>query len=86
MRGTQKGGSPPPPTAGATTETVSRPDPGLARGKWEAPAWAFWLTLALILIGAGIYVAARMGALGKIFRKSPPPEPTAPVSRRSGRP
>ena len=45
------------------TETVTRPDPGLARGKWEAPAWAFWLALALIVVGTAVYVLRRMGML-----------------------
>jgi hypothetical protein len=45
------------------TETVTRPDPGLARGKWEAPAWAFWRALALIAIGTTAYVLRRMGML-----------------------
>ena len=55
-------------TGGATSpdvgmEIVTRPDPGLARGKWEAPAWVFWVILALILLGAAAYVARRMGVL-----------------------
>ena len=45
------------------TETVTRPDPGLARGKWEAPAWAFWLALALVVVGTAAYVLRRMGML-----------------------
>jgi hypothetical protein len=45
------------------TETVTRPDPGLARGKWEAPAWAFWVALAVILVGTTLYVLRRMGIL-----------------------
>ena len=45
------------------TETVTRPDPGLARGKWEAPAWAFWLALVLIAVGTAIYVLRRTGML-----------------------
>jgi hypothetical protein len=45
------------------TETVTRPDPGLARGKWEAPAWAFWLALALIVAFTAAYVLRRMGML-----------------------
>lgn len=45
------------------TETVTRPDPGLARGKWEAPAWAFWVMLAVVLIGTALYVLRRMGML-----------------------
>jgi len=44
-------------------ETVTRPDPGLARGKWEAPAWAFWVALALVLVGTTLYVLKRMGML-----------------------
>lgn len=72
----------PAPTA---TETVSRPEPGLARGKWEAPAWAFWVALAVIVAGVGLYVAGRMGMLGRIIKKAPPPE-AAPVSKRGKRP
>ena len=45
------------------TETVTRPDPGLARGQWEAPAWAFWLALALVMVGTAAYVLRRMGML-----------------------
>ena len=45
------------------TETVTRPDPGLARGKWEAPAWAFWLALAVVLVGTTLYVLRRAGVL-----------------------
>jgi hypothetical protein len=45
------------------TETVTRPDPGLARGKWEAPAWAFWLALALLVVGTTLYVLRRLGML-----------------------
>ena len=45
------------------TETISRPDPGLARGKWEAPAWAFWVVLAVIAVGTTLYVLRRMGIL-----------------------
>ncbi len=53
------------------TETVSRPDPGLARGKWEAPPWAFWLALALIVVGTTLYVLRRMSMLR--FGKGPQP-------------
>lgn len=45
------------------TETVTRPDPGLARGKWEAPAWAFWVALAVVLAFTTLYVLKRMGML-----------------------
>lgn len=50
----------PAPTA---TETVTRPEPGLARGKWEAPAWVFWVMLAIVVLGAGAYLLHRMGLL-----------------------
>ena len=45
------------------TETVTRPDPGLARGTWEAPVWSFWLMLALIVVGTAVYVLRRLGLL-----------------------
>jgi len=51
------------PAARDGTETVTRPEPGLARGKWEAPAWAFWAALAVVLVGSTLYVLRRMGML-----------------------
>lgn len=56
--------------ASQPTETVTRPDPGLARGKWEAPAWAFWVVLAVVVLGATLYVLRRMGVL-KLPASSP---------------
>lgn len=50
------------PTASAT-ELVTRPEPGLARGRWEAPAWMFWLVLVLVVTGAALYVLLRTGVL-----------------------
>jgi hypothetical protein len=50
-------------TSWQPTETVTRPDPGLARGKWEAPAWVFWTILAVATIAAALYVLRRMGIL-----------------------
>ena len=63
--------SAPAPTSGpaesapapTTTEIVTRPEPGLARGKWEAPAWVFWVMLALVILGAAAYVLRRLGIL-----------------------
>ena len=52
------------------TETVTRPDPGLARGQWEAPAWAFWLALALVVVGTAAYVLRRMGMLRRASNAS----------------
>ena len=50
----------PAPTA---TEIVTRPDPGLARGAWEAPVWIFWVLLALVVLGAAAYALRRAGIL-----------------------
>ena len=64
----------PAPTA---TEIVTRPDPGLARGKWEAPAWVFWAMLGVILVGSLAYVLRRMGFLSgtkkAVESNTPPP-------------
>jgi hypothetical protein len=47
------------PQAGATSgERVERPDPGLARGRWEAPPYVFYGVAAATLIG-GVTVAIR---------------------------
>jgi len=46
------------------TETLLRPDPdSLARGVWEAPAWAFYVAGAVVVVAAVLYVAARLGLL-----------------------
>ncbi|HVJ91356.1 MAG TPA: hypothetical protein VM580_16240 [Labilithrix sp.] len=66
----------PAPTA---TEIVTRPEPGLARGKWEAPAWAFWVILALVVLGAAAYFVRRLGVLR--FGEGKNGEPTPPSSR-----
>ena len=50
----------PAPTA---TEIVTRPEQGLARGQWEAPAWVFWVMLAVVLLGAAAYLLHRLGIL-----------------------
>jgi hypothetical protein len=72
----------PASAAPTATETVTRPDPGVARGKWEAPPWAFWLVLAVVVIGFGLYVAGRMGLLGRLMKKK---ADEAPVSKRGVR-
>jgi hypothetical protein len=40
------------------------PETGLARGRWEAPAWAFWVVAAAALVGglAWLLVSLRMRA------------------------
>jgi hypothetical protein len=50
-----------PVPASPPTEVVTRPEPGLARGLWEAPAWAFWVGLAAALGLAGAYLLYRLG-------------------------
>jgi hypothetical protein len=46
----------------APTESVQRPDGGLAAGRWEAPPWAFVLVAALAVAGslAWLAIALRM--------------------------
>jgi hypothetical protein len=41
------------------SETVTRPDPGLARGKWEAPGWVLWTILAVATITVVLYLVER---------------------------
>jgi hypothetical protein len=57
------------PAEPSATETVTRPEPGLARGAWEAPAWAFWLALALVVLAGAAYLLRRLGLL-RLPRKS----------------
>lgn len=68
--GPQPSGPTPAPTpatasspAPAATETVVRPEPGLARGAWEAPAWALWVALFAILAASTAYLLRRLGVL-----------------------
>ena len=53
-------------TAATSTEIVHRPEPGsgLARGKWEAPPWAFYATAGLVVVLAALYLFRRAGLLG----------------------
>ncbi len=48
---------PPPVTP---PEVVHRPDPGLARGLWEAPPSAFYLALGILLVAALLYLSLRL--------------------------
>jgi hypothetical protein len=42
------------------TEVVERPPPGtVARGVWEAPAWAFYAALVVVFLAAVLYVLRR---------------------------
>jgi hypothetical protein len=51
------------PPGPQTGEIVHRPDPGLARGKWEAPSWAFLAVAAFAVVITLLYVLARTGKL-----------------------
>ncbi len=51
------------PPGPQTGEIVHRPDPGLARGKWEAPSWAFLAIAAFAVVLTLLYVLARTGKL-----------------------
>lgn len=63
--------APAPSSSAGPTETVTRPDPGLARGVWEAPPWAFWTALGLILLAATAYALVRAGVLRRPTPKTP---------------
>jgi hypothetical protein len=42
---------------GSSTVFVERPEAGLARGRWEAPAWMFYLVAAVAVVGSVIWAA-----------------------------
>jgi hypothetical protein len=46
-----------PEPAPTPSETVQRPDGGLARGRWEAPRWAFYVAAAAALLGGIVWLA-----------------------------
>jgi len=56
------------PSSTATSEVVHRPDSGLARGIWEASPSTFYLALGAILLGAALYLAARLGVWKRLRR------------------
>ena len=41
----------------ATGESIQRPDPGIARGRWEAPAWGFWVVAVAAMLGGLAWLA-----------------------------
>jgi len=57
--------------APAATETVTRPDAGLARGAWEAPAWAFWAALAGVVVFTTLFLLGRRGLLKRRTARGP---------------
>jgi hypothetical protein len=46
---------------------LTRPEPGLARGVWEAPRWVFFVVIAVILVTALVYGLARAGILRRLL-------------------
>jgi hypothetical protein len=60
----------PPSPSPSPSEVVTRPDPGLARGLWEAPASGLYLALAAVLLAAAVYLAVRLG-LRRRMRRAP---------------
>jgi hypothetical protein len=54
----------------STGETVERPEPGLARGRFEAPAWFFYAILLATLAGALAWaIAARTKRRRRLDRR-----------------
>ena len=51
-----------PTPAPSPSEIVERPDAGLARGRWEAPRWAFALIAALTILGGLVWLAITLRA------------------------
>jgi hypothetical protein len=62
-------------------ETLQRPEPGsLARGAWEAPAWAFYVAGGVVLLAALLYLYVTLyatlhaaGRAGLLRRRKPRP-------------
>jgi hypothetical protein len=53
---------PQPVLPSAPAEIVHRPDPGtLGRGAWEAPAWSFYVSAAVVVVAAALYAVVRLG-------------------------
>ena len=63
--------APEPPSAPG--EIVHRPDPGLARGVWEAPPSMFYAAGALAVVVGVVYVLHRRGLVR--FRRAPEEPP-----------
>lgn len=61
--GSASGGAGAPGPSSGPTEIVTRPEPGIARGVWEAPAWAFWGALGLLVVVTTLYALQRAGLL-----------------------
>ena len=44
------------------SETVERPEPGLARGRWEGPAWMFYAVAVAAVLGGLAWVVSALVA------------------------
>lgn len=53
----------PSPASTVSSEVVTRPDPGLARGRWEAPRAAFYGAIGLVVLIGALALLARLGVL-----------------------
>lgn len=53
--------APSAPERAGSSDVVVRPEPGLRRGVWEAPPWAFWAALAVGLAVSTAYLLHRLG-------------------------
>ena len=49
-----------PPPLASTPEIIHRPDPGLARGLWEATPTALYLALLALIVATGAYLVWRL--------------------------
>jgi hypothetical protein len=51
-----------PATTPTASDAIERPDPGLALGRWEAPAWMFWVVAVVALLGGIAWIAIALRA------------------------
>jgi len=70
-RGAQGHSAEAEPDATHATQTVRRPDPGLARGLWEAPPSFFYILGGFVVVVAVIYALWRKGIVR--FRRTRSP-------------
>jgi hypothetical protein len=63
--------APPSPSTTAPSEIVTRPEPGLARGKWEAPRGAFFVVVGLVVLLAMGALAKKAGIVERLRKKTP---------------
>ncbi len=61
--------SPSTPSAAGATELVTRPEPGLARGKWEAPRAAFYVVIVLVVALAIVATLRKLGVFARLGKK-----------------